>query len=446
MYPSWCTHHPQGSRGTTEGGDGLDIGFDEVPPQGRTSRGRLRPVENGVHMGVSALSGGVVVGWTEFGELYRGVAPRLAVFAMTLGADRDRAADLAQESLVALWRRWDDVPGTPRTFAHILTVRADREPVDDATAPDGPLRFPLAPQHDAVLAGLAQLAPQERQTLAATFDELPPEDVAQVLRMRVDAVAPTVDAAREALERLLDGQQAQPAYDALVADVASGMDLEAGLALVRAAAPQDDAASDGDAAPEAPARRPAAQVPEQLVIDAMTGDRDAVARLLELIRPLVARYCRGKLGPVDRSFLSADDVAQEVCLAVLGALPNYRVQGRPFLAFVYGIAAHKVIDAHRAVSRGRTDPVADVPDVVAGEAGPEQHALRGELSTQLRALLAELPEKQREILVLRIVVGLSAEETAEIVGASAGAVRVAQHRALTRLRKTAPRSLVQDQT
>jgi RNA polymerase sigma-70 factor (ECF subfamily) len=178
----------------------------------------------------------------------------------------------------------------------------------------------------------------------------------------------------------------------------------------------------------------------------MTGDRDAVARLLELIRPLVARYCRGKLGPVDRSFLSADDVAQEVCLAVLGALPNYRVQGRPFLAFVYGIAAHKVVDAHRAVTRGRTDPVADVPDVVAADVGPEQHAMRGELSGQLRALLDELPEKQREILVLRIVVGLSADETAEIVGASPGAVRVAQHRALTRLRKTAPRSLVQDQT
>ena len=66
---------------------------------------------------------------------------------------------------------------------------------------------------------------------------------------------------------------------------------------------------------------------------------DAVARLLEALRPLVARYCRGKLGPVDRSFLSADDVAQEVCLAVLGALPNYRVQGKPFLAFVYGIAS-----------------------------------------------------------------------------------------------------------
>jgi RNA polymerase sigma-70 factor, ECF subfamily len=396
-------------------------------------------------MGVSALSGGVVAGWGEFGELYRGEAPRLAVFAMTLGADRDRAADLAQESLTALWRRWDDVPGAPRTFAHILTLRADREPADDEAAPGGPLRFPLPREHDAVLAGLAQLSPQERQTLAATSDELPPEDVAQVLQMRVDAVAPTADAAREALERLLDGQQAQPAYDALVADVAQGMDLEAGLALVRAEAPPEVAAVDPEV-PQAPARRPATQVPEQLVIDAMTGDRDAVARLLELIRPLVARYCRGKLGPVDRSFLSADDVAQEVCLAVLGALPNYRVQGRPFLAFVYGIAAHKVIDAHRAVTRGRSDPVADVPDVVAGDVGPEQHAMRGELSAQLRALLDELPEKQREILVLRIVVGLSAEETAEIVGASAGAVRVAQHRALTRLRKTAPRSLVQDQT
>ena len=72
--------------------------------------------------------------------------------------------------------------------------------------------------------------------------------------------------------------------------------------------------------------------------------------------------------------------------------------------------------------------------------------MHGELSAQLRDLLAELPEKQREILVLRIVVGLSAEETAEIVGASPGAVRVAQHRALSRLRKSAPRSLVTDQS
>ena len=45
-----------------------------------------------------------------------------------------------------------------------------------------------------------------------------------------------------------------------------------------------------------------------------------------------------------------------------------------------------------------------------------------------------LPEKQREILTLRIVVGMSAEETAEAVGSTPGAVRVAQHRALARLK------------
>ncbi|MGH3816140.1 MAG: sigma factor-like helix-turn-helix DNA-binding protein, partial [Pseudonocardiaceae bacterium] len=44
------------------------------------------------------------------------------------------------------------------------------------------------------------------------------------------------------------------------------------------------------------------------------------------------------------------------------------------------------------------------------------------------------PDKQREILVLRVVVGLSAEETAEAVGSTPGAVRVAQHRALGKLR------------
>jgi RNA polymerase sigma-70 factor (ECF subfamily) len=51
--------------------------------------------------------------------------------------------------------------------------------------------------------------------------------------------------------------------------------------------------------------------------------------------------------------------------------------------------------------------------------------------------LEALPPAQREILVLRIVLGLSAEETALRVGTTPGAVRVAQHRALSRLRARA---------
>lgn len=169
-----------------------------------------------------------------------------------------------------------------------------------------------------------------------------------------------------------------------------------------------------------------------LVSLAVRGDRRAVDQLIRHLRPLVVKYCRARVG---RSATTADDVAQDVCLAVLQSLPNYREQGRPFLAFVYGIAAHKVADAHRALARNRAEPMAEVPDQAVGVGGPEEYVLQDELNGTLGRLLHTLPDKQREILVLRVVVGLSAEETAEAVGSTPGAVRVAQHRALGKLRK-----------
>jgi len=92
---------------------------------------------------------------------------------------------------------------------------------------------------------------------------------------------------------------------------------------------------------------------DAVVADAVAGDRGALRELLEIVRPIVVRYCRARLGTAERSGLSADDVAQEVCLAAITALPRYREQGKPFLAFVYGIAAHKVADAHRRRIRRR---------------------------------------------------------------------------------------------
>ena len=174
---------------------------------------------------------------------------------------------------------------------------------------------------------------------------------------------------------------------------------------------------------------------ESYVEAAVRGDRRAVEALLAEIRPVIVKYCRARVGRGQRSSASAEDVAQEVCLAVLKALPKYREQGRPFLAFVYGIAAHKVADAHRASARNRAESVPELPDSAGLEPGPEQRALLGELSDRMGRLLDVLPDRQREILVLRVVLGLSAEETAEAVGSTPGAVRVAQHRALTRLRK-----------
>src|SRR5688500_17184043 len=155
----------------------------------------------------------------------------------------------------------------------------------------------------------------------------------------------------------------------------------------------------------------------ELVNLAVHGDVRATDQLLRYLRPLVVKYCRARVG---RSATTADDVAQDVCLAVLTALPNYREQGRPFLAFVYGIAAHKVADAHRALARNRSEPVAEVPDGPSLAVDPEENALLGSLSVRLGQLLRGLPDKQREILLLRVVVGLTAEETAEATGSTPG--------------------------
>ncbi|MEU4803329.1 sigma-70 family RNA polymerase sigma factor [Actinosynnema sp. NPDC023587] len=201
-------------------------------------------------------------------------------------------------------------------------------------------------------------------------------------------------------------------------------------------APGSRAAEESLSAGEPPEPEPPR--PEALddeVRRAVGGDRLAIASLLATIRPLVVRYCRARVGRQERSYTSADDVAQEVCLAVLTALPSYKDHGRPFLAFVYGIAAHKVADAHRSALRNRAEPVSEVPDAPSDEDGPEQSALRAELSRHVAALLKVLPDKQQEILLLRVVVGMTAEQTAAVVGSSPGAVRVAQHRALSRLRK-----------
>lgn len=173
---------------------------------------------------------------------------------------------------------------------------------------------------------------------------------------------------------------------------------------------------------------------DAVVADAVAGDRDALREVLETIRPIVVRYCRARVGTAERSGLAADDVAQEVCMAALTALPRYQDRGRPFLAFVYGIAAHKVADAHRAAGRDLAYPAESLPEHPSMDAGPEQMAIEADSVIRMNELLAVLPDKQREILILRVVVGLSAEETAIAVGATAGAVRVAQHRALARLK------------
>ena len=172
---------------------------------------------------------------------------------------------------------------------------------------------------------------------------------------------------------------------------------------------------------------------------AMAGEPEAVRQLLEAIKPLVVRYCRARIGRAEGSFVSADDVAQEALLAVLTALPTYREGPRPFLAFVYRIAHHKVADVYRAAAYRREVATEKLPEKAADAFGRSlPSAAEGstvDFSARMSRLLELLPSVQRDIIILRVVVGLSAEETAAVVGGTPGSVRVAQHRALTRLRK-----------
>jgi RNA polymerase sigma-70 factor, ECF subfamily len=169
---------------------------------------------------------------------------------------------------------------------------------------------------------------------------------------------------------------------------------------------------------------------------AMRGQPAAIDTLLRQIRPMIVRYCRARLGRISGHYHAADDVAQEVCIAVLSALPRYQDMGRPFASFVFGIASHKVADAMRNAAR-MAIPTEDLPDGPDDRPGPEETAVAYIEAERARALLARLPVHQRELLVLRVLSGMTAEETGHELGMSAGAVRVAQHRALARLRAIA---------
>jgi RNA polymerase sigma-70 factor (ECF subfamily) len=166
---------------------------------------------------------------------------------------------------------------------------------------------------------------------------------------------------------------------------------------------------------------------------AARGQPAALELLLRQVRPMVVRYCRARLGHMTGHYQAAEDVAQEVCVAVLSALPRYRDMGRPFASFVFGIASHKIADARRNAARLPV-PTADLPDGPDDHPGPEETVVARIESERARALLARLPRQQRELVAMRMLTGLSAEETGNALGMSAGAVRVAQHRALARLR------------
>ena len=171
----------------------------------------------------------------------------------------------------------------------------------------------------------------------------------------------------------------------------------------------------------------------RLVPLAVDGDRRAMQQVMRIIHPQVLRYCRARIGGGKTP--TAEDVAQEVCLAVASSVQKFVDRGRPFMAFVYGIAFNKVADAHRFMGKDRLHPSEEIPEELDLMPTPEDAALESDGCNTVRGMLDTLNDKARNIIILRVFVGLTAEETAQALGSTPGAVRVAQHRALAQLRK-----------
>jgi RNA polymerase sigma-70 factor (ECF subfamily) len=171
-----------------------------------------------------------------------------------------------------------------------------------------------------------------------------------------------------------------------------------------------------------------------LVTRARAGETVALNLLITAVRTAVHRYTRARLCTYSGGAEVAEDVTQEVCLAVVDVLPRYTDTGAPFAALVYAIASNKVADAQRRYARTPFHVVEELPEQAEAALGPEQQTMaRSDVEAAL-ALLEQLPPRSARIIRLRAE-GLSADEVGTIVGLTANAVRVTQHRGLARVRR-----------
>jgi RNA polymerase sigma-70 factor (ECF subfamily) len=168
---------------------------------------------------------------------------------------------------------------------------------------------------------------------------------------------------------------------------------------------------------------------EQVLEAARAGQEWAASVLFRALQPALLRYLRWQ------EPAAADDIAGETWLAVAERIGGFEGDEAALRSWLFAVARKRVADHRRRGARRRTHPVS--PEELGDRAGGTDPAelVVDSLSAQeaVRALTAGLSQDQAEVLVLRVVGGLSVEEVARIVGKRPGTVRVLQHRALRRL-------------
>ena len=170
---------------------------------------------------------------------------------------------------------------------------------------------------------------------------------------------------------------------------------------------------------------------QRLVQAACRGEHSAIEALYRSHYDVIYRYVLLRVG----SSGTAEDVTSQVFLGMVRGLGRYTDEGKPFVAWLYGIAQKQIAFHLRTQSRSpKKVGLDDVAGLAAESAGPHASAEQTELRGTMAQALGRLPEGQREVLMLRYVLSLSVAETAAIVGRTEGAVKQLQLRGLASLR------------
>jgi RNA polymerase sigma-70 factor, ECF subfamily len=163
------------------------------------------------------------------------------------------------------------------------------------------------------------------------------------------------------------------------------------------------------------------RVVAQAVARAKEGDQEAV-------RFLYLRYVDNVYGYVRsivRDDFEAEDVTQHVFTKLLTALPKYEQRSVPFAAWILRVARNVAVDHMRL---RRAIPCEEVRELEPGVNVTDEQSLT------LREALATLPEDQRQVIVLRHLVGLSPGEIADELGKTEPSIHGLHHRGRGALR------------
>ncbi len=163
--------------------------------------------------------------------------------------------------------------------------------------------------------------------------------------------------------------------------------------------------------------------------EAAQATADALAASYDEYYDRIARYAYARTGNRD----VAEDLAGEVFARAVESIDSFRDQGVPIGAWLFRIAHNLVIDHYRRSAKRRHEPLEEAYAVAGADdpAAETEHALAME---QVRASMALLNPAQQEVITLRFLGELSAEEAGAIMGRTSGAIRELQRTAMTALR------------